>query len=128
GEQLVRGVGRLVGTTATKFLSGIGYVVSGIPAMATGDINTMLDNGFSAALTSLEEDLKEDIMPIYHKNKYLEGNILSQMGTLGFWMDDVVDGIAFMGSAMVGAKGLDKIGSGIKGYTHMAKAASRGLR
>lgn len=128
GEQLAFGTGRLLSTTATKFLTGLGYTATGIPAIITGDINTMLDNGFSTAMAALEEYLKEDIMPIHHKKKYLDGNILNQMGTFGFWMDDVVDGLAFMSSAMVGAKGLDKIGSGIKAYTKLAKAASRGLR
>ena len=80
----------------------------------SGDINVMLDNGFSSLITEGEDWLKQDLMPIHHKRKYLEGNVFNQMGTFGFWMDDVIDGAAFMASSLIGAKGLDKIGGGIK--------------
>jgi len=92
GEQLAFGAGRLVGTTATKFLTGIGYALSGIPAILNGDINVMLDNGWSGAFTDAEEWIKEDFLPIHHKRRYLDGNVFEQMGTMGFWMDDVMDG------------------------------------
>lgn len=128
GQQLAFGTGRLIGTTATKFLTGIGYTLSAVPAIVQGDINVMLDNAFSTAIEDIETSIKEDVLPIHHRRKYLEGGIMEQMGTFGFWMDDFVDGLAFMGSAIVGAKGLDKIGSAVKAYTRLAKLASRGMR
>src|SRR5690554_2880233 len=128
GQQLAFGAGRLVGTTATKFLTGIGYTLSAVPAIVQGDINVMLDNAFSTVIEDIETSIKEDVLPIHHRRKYLEGGIMEQMGTFGFWMDDFVDGLAFMGSAIVGAKGLDKIGSAVKAYTRLAKLASRGMR
>lgn len=126
-QRTMHGAGRLIGTTVTKALSGLGYVGSGIGALAKGDINVMLDNGWSAAFNELEEDIKE-ALPIHHTRKYLEGNVWEQMGTWGFWMDDVVDGAAFMLSSAIGAKGLDKLGTATKVYGNLAKAVSKGLR
>ena len=128
GEQLAFGLGRLVGTTATKLLAGLGYTFSGVPALVQGDMGVMLDNEFSSLINEGEEWLKQEFLPIHHKRKYLEGNVFNQMGTFSFWMDDVVDGFAFMASAYVGAKGLDKIGSGVKGYTKLAQLTSRATK
>ena len=128
GEQFGLGMTRLVSTFATKFLTQAGFLATAVPALVTWDINKMVDNSFSAFFSALEEDLKEDILPIYHKRKYLDGNIFNQMGTFSFYADDVVDGLAFMAASVVGAKGLNTAGSGIKGYTALAKASSKGLR
>jgi len=121
---LAKGTGRLVTSTATKFLAGLGYLGSAVPAIMTGDMSTMLDNGFSAAFNSLEETAKE-AMPIYKTKKYLDGNILEQMATPGFWFDDIVDGTAFMISSMIGAKGMSAIAKGAGTYSKIAKAFSK---
>ncbi len=127
GEQIAFGLGRLVGTTATKLLEGLGYAGYALPALLQGNADVMLDNAFSSIWSNTEDALKE-AMPIMHSQKYLQGNILNQMGTLGFWMDDVVDGAAFMLSNLVGAKGVGMVGKGIGGYSKLAKSFSQATR
>jgi len=122
----LKGGARLVGSTFTKLMAGLGYAGTAIPAIINQDMNVMLDNGFSAMWNSVEDELKE-ALPIYKTRAYLEGNVLEQMGTLGFWMDDVVDGAAFMLSSIVGTKGLGALGKSTKAYSTLAKNASRAL-
>jgi exodeoxyribonuclease-5 len=121
---LSKGMGRLVGTAATKYLAGLGYMATAVPSIITGDMNTMLDNGWSSMFNSLEENIKEEL-PIYKTRKYLEGSLLDQALTLGFWTDDVVDGAAFMLSALIGAKGMSAIGKEVGAYSKLAKTFSK---
>ena len=124
-EMLGKGAGRFALTTLTKTLEGIGFVGALPSALANWDLNKAVDNSFSEWFSELEEDIKEDLLPIYKTRKYLEGNILQQAGTLGFWMDDVVDGLAFFTSAWLGAKGINVAAKGLKGYTALAKLFSK---
>ena len=121
---IAKGTGRLVGSAITKTLAGLGYVGSSIPALVQGDMNMMLDNSWSETFNSLEEGLKES-MPIYKTQKYLDGNVFEQMGTLGFWTDDVVDGAAFMLSSIIGAKGMSELGGKIGAYGKLARGFSK---
>ena len=123
---MLKGAGRLGLTTLTKFLAGIGYAGTAIPAIITGDMNTMLDNGMSAYFNNLEEEVKE-ALPIYKTQKYLNGDVFEQMGTLGFWTDDVVDGAAFMLSSIIGSKGIGAAGKSLGAYSKIAKNASRAM-
>jgi hypothetical protein len=120
---LAKGATRLVATTGTKFLSGLGYAVSSVPALISWDMDTMLDNGFSATAMELGEEVKE-ALPIYKTQKYLDGGILDQMLTLGFWTDDVVDGAAFMLSSLMGGYGINAIGKSLGAYSKLAKTFS----
>jgi hypothetical protein len=123
-SSLGKGAGRLVGTTATKFLEGIGYTIAGVGALAEQDIDVMLDNGFSALMSEAEEGIKE-ALPIYQTEKARDPRFWRSMWTHDFWFNDVVDGAAFMASSIIGAKGFDKIGKGVGGYTKIAKEASK---
>ena len=113
-EMIGKGAGRFALTTLTKTLEGIGFVGSIPKALFQQDLNAAVDNSFSEWFSELEEGIKEDLLPIYKTRKYLEGNILQQAGTLGFWTDDVVDGLAFFTSAWLGAKGINVIAKGIR--------------
>ena len=120
-EVLANATGRFLGTALTKTLSGIGYLGGAVAALATWDSNKMLDNFFSGMMTDVEDDIKE-ALPVYKTNKYLNGNLLEQMGTAGFWFDDVVDGAAFMASAYIGGLGYLKAASKIGAYSKLARA------
>lgn len=130
---IAKGAGRFVGSTATKLLEGAGYVITAVPALLSGDFSVMADNGFSAMMSNLEEDFKDEVLPIYKTNRYKEGNILEQMGTLGFWTDDAVDGVAFLASAYLQGSGIGalagKLGTGAKlasGLSKLTRAAKVG--
>jgi hypothetical protein len=123
-DMIAKGVGRLVTTTGTKFLTGLGLLYGIMPALASGDIDKLFDNAWGTYWGGLEEHIKE-LMPINHSRKYLEGNILNQMATLGFYMDDVVDGTAFMLSALIGSYGMGAAMKGANAYSLLAKGFSK---
>ena len=107
---LAKGTGRFAGTALTKTLSGLGYAATAPLALATGDISVMTANGFSSMVEGLEENIKEDLLPIYGTHKYDDPNFWKSMWTHKFWFDDAVDGAAFMASALVGSKGISALG------------------
>jgi hypothetical protein len=132
-EQTLYGAGRLIGTTATKTIEGLGYLW-GMGAALVSDVvgphkslAESLDNGWTNFWGNAEESLKE-AMPIYHTKKYDQGNILQQMGTWGFWMDDMIDGIAFLASAAIGSKGISAAGKATGAYGKLAKAWSKATK
>ena len=120
---IAKGIARLGGTTLTKLASGVGYIATALPALVNWDLSTMTDNGFSEMMRETEEGIKE-ALPIHKTRKYLDGNILDQMGTLGFWTDDVVDGAAFMLSSIIGAKGMSAAAKGLGAYSKIARQFS----
>ena len=122
---LAKGTGRFAGTALTKTLSGLGYAATAPLALATGDISVMTANGFSSMVEGLEENIKEDLLPIYGTHKYDDPNFWKSMWTHKFWFDDAVDGAAFMASALVGSKGISALGKTTKVYSNLAKAMSK---
>lgn len=137
GERIANGVGRLIGTTITKTLEGLGYAVTapvaGVQAIA-GDpraFETLTTNAWSNFFNNVEEDIKNQL-PIYKTKNYLNGNVWQQMGTASFWTDDVIDGLAFMASAMIpgfaATKALSLGSKAIKGYANLAKTFNNALK
>ena len=110
----------LVGKTGLKTLEGLGYVGSSLGAIVDGNINTMLNNSFSALMSSGGEALSEKF-PVYKTNKYLQGDIWEQMSTAGFWFDDAIDGAAFFLSAWATGAGYNALAKGLGVYSKMAK-------
>jgi hypothetical protein len=129
-EKIFNGASRLLGTTITKTLSGIGYVGGFIGYGLTGfqDISTMTDNGFSAFFNSMEEDIKEGV-PIFTPPSVSQGNILDKMGSTSWWMDQGVDGASYLLSAMIPGIGLSKLGTGAAIASRLGKgvAAARNI-
>jgi hypothetical protein len=95
------GLLRLGATALTKTAQGFGHVGGAVAGLATWDASKWYDNAWVNTFHHLEESIKEGL-PIYHTKHYLEGNVWQQMGHLSFWADDVVDGAAFMLSAIAG--------------------------
>lgn len=125
GQQVVHGVGRLVGTTATKFLEGFGYIYGiGDAIVSDKNLSEGLDNAWTEFWGNADQKVKDEL-PVYHTNKYNEGNIFKQMGTFGFWMDDVVDGLAFLASAAIGSKGISAAGKATGAYGKIAQAYAK---
>lgn len=124
GEKFLYGMERLVGTTFTKIMADVGYLGGAIGWAFTGDISTMTDNGFSAYFTGLEEDIK-GAAPIYKPSWVEQGGFWDKVGSLSFWMDEGVDGAAFMASAMVPGLALSK---GLKLGTKVASILNKGTK
>ena len=125
GQQLGNGALRLAGTTITKLGTMAGYIGSFPEGLLSGNWDNMLDNAISEVFSNIEEDIIKENLPIHHTRKYLEGNILQQMSTFGFWMDDMVDGVAFLASAYLMSAGVGAAMRGIGALSKVSKTFSK---
>ena len=124
-ETVAKGAGRLVGSTALKFLQGVGFVASAPGALATGDLSTMTQNAFSGYFEDLEESMKEELLPIYATNRYDDPSFWKSMWTYKFWFDEVVDGLAFFTSAYLGSAGISAISKGLRTYSKIGRELTK---
>lgn len=126
GEDIWNGAVRLVGSTGTKLMSGIGYLggFAGYAATGFSDISKMTDNGFSAYFDGLEKDLK-DANPIYKPSWVANGNFFDKATALSFWMDEGVDGAAYMLSSLIPGAGISK---GLQLGTKIARIIGAGAK
>jgi len=120
--KLGAGAVRLVGTTGTKFMEGLGFV----GGLTSGSMDFALNNGWVRLFENAEEEIKK-AAPVYKSAQYLNGNVFDQMGTTEFWMDDVVDGLAFMASSLIGSKGLSMAGKAAGAERLLGKGMSKFL-
>ena len=126
-EKIWHGTERLVGTTLTKFAGGIGYIGGFGDYAINGfdDISRMTDNVWSAKFSDYEENLK-DFAPIYTPTSVSEGGLWGKMSSTSWWMDQGVDGAAFMFSSIIPGAIIGKVGLGMKLASAGAKAVELG--
>jgi hypothetical protein len=130
------GAGRLVGLTATKLGTGLGYLAG---LVGVGNDSEKYGTGFSAWIAgagdngvakwfdNLENDkIKNDWLPIYKKASEKDHGFFRHMGDLDFWTDDATDGAAFMLSSFVPGMAVSKMNLG--GKVLRSLAAMRGLQ
>jgi hypothetical protein len=117
GHKIGLGLTRSTMSILTKAGEGLGFVgalpFAGIEAATGGTreeiVETLFDNFWVNSFANMEEDLKES-MPIYKSKKYTEGTLGETIWTPGFWLDDFMDGAAFMASAMIPGMAAGKLG------------------
>lgn len=109
--QLGKGLVKIIPSAAAKLGASIGYLGGSIEALALQDKTKIFDNAVADWFEKLDENVKNDFLPIYTSKKYNEGNILQKMGTTSFWATDIFDGIAYLASAVIGSKGLGALGA-----------------
>lgn len=126
GELALYGLGRLLGTTITKTLQGFAGLAGAPAALITGNMDAITDNFMVNAIEGLEENIKES-MPINKSKKYTQGNVFKQMLTPEFWMDDGIDGLAFLLSALIPGVGVSKLGTGGKVLSGISKNFAKTL-
>lgn len=127
-----KGASRLVLGTGLKTFQGVGYTGS----LVYNTINDVIhnrwngadiiqktsENGFSKFFSGLETDMKEKWLPTYQEASDRDkGFWWRAFNDYDFWMDDVVDGVAFMASAWIPGIALSKLGLG----TRVASGLSR---
>lgn len=129
------GLGRLVGLTATKTGTGLGYLAglvgidndsekygNGFSAWIAG----AGDNGIAKWFNEIENDkIKQDWLPIYKKATEPQHGFFRHMGDLDFWTDDLSDGAAFIASSFVPGMAISKLNMGTKALQSLA--ALRGI-
>ena len=128
---LGKGALRLPSLITTKLGQSLGFLgslpIEGVSAMfKDGDQNIIAaaaDNTWSNYFKDLEETVKTDWLPTYNSAADRNKGFFGRMFTDGdFWMDDVVDGAAFMAAAWIPGIGLSKLGAGNKIVGAMGKA------
>ena len=135
-EKLGKGALRLPALVTTKLGQSLGFLgslpIEGVSAMfKDGDQNIIAaaaDNTWSNYFKDLEETVKTDWLPTYNSAADRNKGFFGRMFTDGdFWMDDVVDGAAFMAAAWIPGIGLSKLGAGNKIVGAMGKAFGKPL-
>jgi hypothetical protein len=137
-DQGANAVGTLIGSTALKVGQSVGYL-AGLAGMGNDGefgkswIAGAANNGLATLLVDMEEDLK-DLLPIYEDEMYKNKTIFDGLaGQSEFWAKDVVDGVAFLLSSIIGTKGIGAIGKatgigakGLQATQWTQKALSKG--
>ena len=78
-------------------------------------ITTAADNGFSKFFDQLDKETKQGWGAVFQEANDRDKGFWARAATDGdFWMDDVVDGVAFMASAWIPGMALSKLGLGVK--------------
>lgn len=104
-------LGRVVVPAALKFAEGIGYVGSLITSIGSENYwADVADNGFSHWLEGLEQDYKDQVLPVYKNAGFDEKGFFSKLLDASFWTDEFADGIAFLASAAIPSGGLSRLG------------------
>ena len=135
-EKLGKGALRLPALVTTKLGQSLGFLGS-LPYEA---VNSMIkdgpqsiiansaDNTVSNYFKDLEENVKLDWLPTYNSAADRNKGFFGRMFTDGdFWMDDVVDGAAFMAAAWIPGITLGKLGLGTKIVGATSKAFGKTL-
>ena len=133
--RLVNGVPRLLGTTATKFITQMGYLSGLMGGGNTGTIGTdwiagAADNMIAQVGVDWEKQLKE-YFPVYKTKDYLNGNVFQQLTTPSYWADDFVDGLAFMAASFGPGVLMSGLGAGAataNAIADMSDVASYGAK
>lgn len=123
-QLLVRAPLRFFPSTLMKLGASIGYAYGAAKAIATQDPNDIFDNYIADTFEKADQAIKDKFLPIYTSQKYNEGSMLQKMGTTSFWSTDIFDGIAYMASAVLGAKGVGALAEGLGAVGGSVRAAA----
>ena len=133
---LSKGALRLPSLITTKLGQSLGFLgalpYEGVSAIFKDGPDNIIaaaaDNTFSNYFKDLEETVKTDWLPTYNSAADRNKGFFGRMFTDGdFWMDDVVDGAAFMAAAWIPGIGLSKLGAGNRVVGAMGKAFGKPL-
>lgn len=108
----VRFLGRVIVPGVLKLGEGLGYVGSMLTSIGSDNYwADVADNGFSNWLEGLEQDFKDQVLPVYKQAGFDDKGFFSKLLDWSFWNDSVADGVAFMASAAVPGMGFAKLGT-----------------
>jgi len=104
-------LGRVLVPAVLKLGEGLGYVGSMLTSIGSENYwADVADNGFSHWLEGLEQDYKDQVLPVYKNAGFDEKGFFSKLLDASFWTDEIADGVAFLGSAAIPGMALSKLG------------------
>ena len=89
------------------------------------------NNPWIKAVTGIEEQIKEDFLPVNVRKAVTDGNIWDNLASIDFWATEGADGLGYIVSMMAPGALLSKAGLGTKllspiaKFDKMGKAASK---
>lgn len=105
-------LGRVIVPAVAKLFEGVGYVGSMLTSIGSDNYwADVADNGMSKWLEGLEQDFKDQVLPVYKQAGFDEKGFFTKLVDWSFWNDEVADGVAFMASAAIPGIGLAKLGT-----------------
>jgi len=104
-------LGRVIIPAVLKLGEGLGYVGSMLTSIGSENYwADVADNGLSHWLEGLEQDYKDQILPVYKQAGFDEKGFFSKLLDASYWTDEIADGVAFLASAAIPGVGLSKLG------------------
>lgn len=105
-------LGRVIVPAVAKLFEGVGYIGSMLTSIGSDNYwADVADNGMSKWLEGLEQDFKDQVLPVYKQAGFDEKGFFTKLVDWSFWNDEVADGVAFMASAAIPGMGFAKLGT-----------------
>lgn len=127
GEKLLLGLGRMGVKAGTEFLKAPGYLIGGVSAAISGDIEDLTNNAWVEAFQGLDDTAKE-AMPVYVREEVEKGTFWRQVWSPEFWANEGADGLGFMLSAIMSGGVTSAAIKGTQISAKMAKLAGGGAK
>lgn len=121
---------------ATEILKIPGYI-GGLAGGLGGEVSDLVtgkdeysfteqafDNGWVKAMENINQNINQDMLPVYVKDSVQKGSLWDNVSSVDFWATEGADGIGFMASMMVPGTILKSLGLGSKMMNATSKLAS----
>lgn len=106
-----RFLARVIVPGVLKLGEGLGYVGSLLTSVGSENYwADVADNGMSKWLEGLEQDYKDQVIPVYKQAGFNDKGFFSKLVDASFWTDEIADGVAFLASAAIPGMGMAKLG------------------
>ena len=117
GVKAAAGLGR-IGTKILAETAKLPGVVGGIVAAPFAEEGkgweTAFNNPWIKAVNNLNEEVNQDLLPVYVKKAVKEGNLWDNLSSIDFWATEGADGVGFMASMFVPGALVKGLGLGTK--------------
>lgn len=129
------GVGR-VGSKAVSEILKMPGVLAGMAAGVVNEIadsdndfmQTAFNNGWVQAMNNLNEEVNEELLPVYVSKAIKEGNLWDNITSIDFWATEGADGLGYIASMLAPGAVINKFGIGakaLKGVNKLANMANK---
>jgi len=126
-DKAAAGVGR-IGTKAVSEIAKMPGVISGIiaaPFAEEGESwETAFNNQWIKSISQFNEDINDELLPVYVKKAVSEGNLWDNISSIDFWATEGADGIGFIASMFAPGAALKSLNLGHKILGTTAKGLS----
>src|SRR5699024_211323 len=128
GEKVWKGFTKFIGKTLVYGAQSLGTLTYGVySAIRDSDINSLISNDLTDVLDDAEHSLDRNFAHYYTDEEKARGT-LSKMATANFWFDQVGDGLAFIGGALLPDLVLAPVTGGLSAIGLGGSAARTGAK